>query len=332
MSKPRFLPKFPVFVQDWFSSMRVRAMTLEQRGAYMELLLLQWQEGGLPGSAEALLRLAGLRGSPDEHALVLEAFPVDEDGQRRNMKCAQVRAEAEAFCEEQARKASLGGKARASAHGQPGGSPGASRGQDPGTLRAELGHARGVPGPLPESAPPTPTPTPKIESSLRSDSPPPVGSGGLLPGIGEGPPKPAKREPTQHQIDRATVQPIWLRAWESKFGKPYGGLVGSGKSVRIRCAALRNVFVRLNRDEAAFREHVERFLADPPFKARQNPDPIALQEFFDSVQVGLSKSTPQPTANGNHRNTRRPDGTRPGEYPEPLQFPHVVSLTGTGEG
>jgi len=106
-------------------------MTAEERGGYCHLLFLQWQEGSLPGDAETLMTLGSIRGSPAGHPLVLEAFPVGADGMRRNEKCAAVRAEAEGYLDEQARKSALGVAARKRSAqpvgvpaGQPGGQPG----------------------------------------------------------------------------------------------------------------------------------------------------------------------------------------------------------------
>jgi hypothetical protein len=121
--KPRYLPKFPVWVDDILASLRWQAMSAEERGCYMQLLFLQWREGGLPDSPRTLLSLGGLPGNPEDHPLVIDAFPTCEDGFRRNPKCAAVRLETESWCDEQARKSRLGVEARRRPAGLPTGSP-----------------------------------------------------------------------------------------------------------------------------------------------------------------------------------------------------------------
>jgi hypothetical protein len=121
--KPRFLPKFPVFVQDILGSLRWQRMTAAERGCYVHLLFLQWVEGALPDDPAGLLTLGSITGSPADHTLVVEAFPVCEDGLRRNGKCAEVRSKAEWYLDEQTRKSALGVAARQQPAGQPTGNP-----------------------------------------------------------------------------------------------------------------------------------------------------------------------------------------------------------------
>jgi hypothetical protein len=150
--KPRFLPKFPVFVQDILACIRWQAMSAEERGGYVQLLMLQWVEGSLPGDDQVLLRLAGCSGGPGDHQLLLSAFPACiHCGRRQNAKCARVRAELELYCDSQAKKASKGGLAKAAKE------------------KSARGHAWG----MPQSAPPNSelrTPTPKSSDSLRSSA------------------------------------------------------------------------------------------------------------------------------------------------------------------
>ena len=261
MTKPRFLPKFPIFVQDWLSSMRVRAMTLEERGAFLELLLLQWQEGGLPGSGDALLRLAGLRGSPTDHPLILEAFPIDQDGQRRNQKCAQVRAEAEAYCGEQARKSALGVTARTarwSPTGQPADEP--------------TGNPVDNPRVNPRVTPPTPTPTPTLSSDSDSDS-----SSASLRSAGADKP----RRPSKPRKEATGPHPEAIRAWDALWfatrGVPY---VWQAKDA----AAVAKCLKFPGADLAAFSARAERLLRDPPDEWHaQNASPALLASRWNQI-------------------------------------------------
>ncbi len=51
------LPTMPFFVGDYLGSIDVRLMTLAERGAYVHLLCLNWQEGRLPKDPKKLARL-----------------------------------------------------------------------------------------------------------------------------------------------------------------------------------------------------------------------------------------------------------------------------------
>lgn len=169
-------------------------------------------------------------------------------------------------------------------------------------------------------------------SSLRSEERAEARGTGNLPGIEFKPPK-GKSEPSQDQIDLLVVKPIWLKAWLARHQKPYAGLEGSSHISNRRRSALRTVFRRLNRDEAEFRKHCESYLAAPLFKDRQNPDPIAMLDSFDAVRAGLTLKDHATNGhlNGTPKHGRRPDGTRDGEYSEPIQFPRVADLSGGGQ-
>lgn len=58
---------------DWLSDINVARMTLEQKGAYIDLLAYCWLHGSIPGSFDALQRM--LRGITEESLKpVLECF------------------------------------------------------------------------------------------------------------------------------------------------------------------------------------------------------------------------------------------------------------------
>jgi uncharacterized protein YdaU (DUF1376 family) len=318
----------PLYVRDWRSDARVALLDWERRALYLDLLMLSWELGPLPHNPTALARTIGYPGgSAAVEELLAEFFERGEHGWT-NPRLEIEREKLRELLERRSRSGAKGAEARWQTHCDRNAT---ANGKQHGKPMARAPEPDPEPEPEPEPVPSSSEVLKTDTSSLRSEVPAPAGAGGLLPGIGDGPPKSAKPEPTQAQTDRATVQPIWLELWLAKFGRPYGGLTGSGKSVPMRAAALRNVFVKLDRDEAEFRRHVERFIADPPFKARQNPDPIALQEFFDSVRASLNITHGAThdhgsTRYGTPKSSRRPDGTRPGEYPEPLQYPRIVDL------
>lgn len=81
---------FPFYPRDWLTDPKVMSMNIAQRGAYIHLLAIQWQEGYLPGNSdECALFCGGSKLSP----ILLVCFPVDGDGYRRNPKLEKVRKE-----------------------------------------------------------------------------------------------------------------------------------------------------------------------------------------------------------------------------------------------
>jgi len=75
-------PYLPLYVDDWFSCPRVRMMTMIQRCAYLELLMMQWRDGWVPTDQGRVARL--FPGMPaDQIAEVLEAFP---DGKNQRLE------------------------------------------------------------------------------------------------------------------------------------------------------------------------------------------------------------------------------------------------------
>lgn len=58
MAKTGKAPAFQFYVKDWLSDLHVRAMTPEERGVYIDLLAVLWNEGGsFPGSLPDLARM-----------------------------------------------------------------------------------------------------------------------------------------------------------------------------------------------------------------------------------------------------------------------------------
>lgn len=53
-------PAFQFYPKDWLSDPEVVRMTLEERGAYMQLLCYCWLEGGIPNDVDELAKLCGV--------------------------------------------------------------------------------------------------------------------------------------------------------------------------------------------------------------------------------------------------------------------------------
>lgn len=83
-------PAFPFYAADWLASERVQAMTLEQQGAYITLLAIQWREGSV--SDRIRIRLGSQGMTTEDIDTVFEAFPVSsDDGLRRNLRLERER-------------------------------------------------------------------------------------------------------------------------------------------------------------------------------------------------------------------------------------------------
>jgi uncharacterized protein YdaU (DUF1376 family) len=77
----------PLYVRDFLTG--TFGWTAEERGHYITLLALQWDQGGLPRDAENLEKLSpGFAAFSD---LLFRKFPVSQDGQRRNLRLEQHR-------------------------------------------------------------------------------------------------------------------------------------------------------------------------------------------------------------------------------------------------
>lgn len=58
MGSPLYYFKFNV--KDWLADSKVRAMTPAQRGAYVDLLCFQWEDGSIPADTRQLARMVGV--------------------------------------------------------------------------------------------------------------------------------------------------------------------------------------------------------------------------------------------------------------------------------
>lgn len=79
---------FPFFGRDFITA--TSGWTAEERGHYVTLLIVQWEQGGLPDDVKRLELISpGLKGC---WKTVAEKFPVWKDGKRRNTRLEHERA------------------------------------------------------------------------------------------------------------------------------------------------------------------------------------------------------------------------------------------------
>lgn len=109
------LPWFKFFVVDWLTDPLVCSLNLAQQGLFLRLLCIQWREGFLHWDLDVIRRTAGVgvqqwnHGGDDTevmmssglkviafppiHEFIDQAFPICQDGNRRNPKLERIREE-----------------------------------------------------------------------------------------------------------------------------------------------------------------------------------------------------------------------------------------------
>ena len=111
MTKP---PAFQMYARDWLADSRVRRLRLDERGAYIDLLCVQWNEGEIPTDCDEAGMCIGIHPDtwPEWRSRiwpnVSEFF---HNGQ--NARLAELAAEREGFVQAKRRAGQKGGKTRA---------------------------------------------------------------------------------------------------------------------------------------------------------------------------------------------------------------------------
>ncbi len=107
-------PWYPWFVSDWMSSGTARAMTLEQRGLYRELLDHQWNDGSLPNDEQQLQRLGNATPAEWKRSwpVVRQKFVERDDGRLVNARLERVRQQQTEKAAERSDQASRAAQAR----------------------------------------------------------------------------------------------------------------------------------------------------------------------------------------------------------------------------
>lgn len=107
-------PAFQFYPKEFLSSSKVMAMSLAERGAYITLLSVEWLDGSLPNDVNSLARLLAIperkfQAIWQQH---LAACFVERDGRLINERLERVRAEQEAYREQQKLNGARGGRPR----------------------------------------------------------------------------------------------------------------------------------------------------------------------------------------------------------------------------
>lgn len=117
-------PAFQFYARDWVSDERVRTMSWEAKGVYIDMLAHQWLEGSLPDFGPTLARLLGLDSRKLARIRVeLSAnfSGADDEGRIRNLKLDAQRKQDVKWREGQANHGRKGAEKRWGAHDNPNG-------------------------------------------------------------------------------------------------------------------------------------------------------------------------------------------------------------------
>jgi uncharacterized protein YdaU (DUF1376 family) len=190
----------PLFGRDFLAA--TAGWTAEERGHYITLLIVQWEQGALPSGFDRLERV-----SPGVSAVweILEPkFPEWDDGLRRNRRLEEHRAKAQELKEARSEAGKRGSEARWGRTGIANGSQTASQtaSQTDGK-RIAKGMAKGMAKP----SPPTPTPNREEDNTRAHGSDPPLAE----PKAAEGgkPPPAVIREPGWVHDEWARIVASW---------------------------------------------------------------------------------------------------------------------------
>lgn len=106
-------PAFQFYPKDWLSDAKVRTMTHEERGIFIDFLAISWLEHGLPSDESQLRRLTGLteRRFRKVWAGVAHCWQPNGNGRLVNPRLERYREQ----LEEHQERASAAGKAGAEA-------------------------------------------------------------------------------------------------------------------------------------------------------------------------------------------------------------------------
>jgi uncharacterized protein YdaU (DUF1376 family) len=106
-------PAFQFYPKDWLSDARVKAMTFEEKGVYIDLLSVYWIEDGLPTDPARLSRLLGIEAKRFARVWPAIAACFGTQGETLTQKRLEAeKAKQLAFRRQQSEKGKKGGKPR----------------------------------------------------------------------------------------------------------------------------------------------------------------------------------------------------------------------------
>ena len=109
-------PYMPFYGRDFYGDLNVMAMNAEQRGVYLHLIWLCWQEGAIPSDVATLAAVTG--GFPVAYfqeqvwPKLCDLFKTQEDGKLIHLKVEAIRDGNEAFRKKRSEAGKAGNKVR----------------------------------------------------------------------------------------------------------------------------------------------------------------------------------------------------------------------------
>ena len=110
MSSP--LPYCQFYCKEWLASSNTRKMNLAARGAYIDLLCYQWEEGSIPNDLAEIAKMLGCTKAKLSAiwSHLDNVFPLCEDGKRRNPRCENDRVKAHKKSQTNSENGAKGGR------------------------------------------------------------------------------------------------------------------------------------------------------------------------------------------------------------------------------
>ncbi len=212
-------PAFRFYPSDFM--MGTMGFSAEERGAYMTLLCVQWDRGGLPDDAEQCARLAGI---PVERlGLIWDKFGLCDDGMRRNRRLELEREKQVEFRARQAGNGKKGGR-------PPKNNPNETHGKPTGNPSLSQTKAGGKPEESQAEAKANPEKAFQFSSSL-SVVPPTVPQGGQCDAVSSETEQPQKKE-RGARSERAEAIALAVE-WADHIGALFGRTPGRASSAML---------------------------------------------------------------------------------------------------
>ena len=248
---------FQFYAQDWLTDLKVRSLTPEARGIYLDLLCYSWIEGGLPADLRLISRILAADLRVIKRVWLQQGldqfWPKSDDGLLRNPKLEEIRKANDKHREGRKRA----GKAGAAARWQT---------QCDRNATAMLGDTS-----------PSPSPSPSPEKSKNKKNNPPTPQGDARK-------KRAVSGPHQEVVDH------WVKGWEEhRLGAKW-------KLAPKDLAALKKLRTLADGDVEEVKTRMNRMMADEDAWVAANASPSLLVSKWNNYAVVIKKRTRPQTA------------------------------------
>lgn len=201
------LPRMDWYPQDYLADPKTRAMTLEEHGAYMLLLQLEWVGGPLPADHGELAAMLGV--GPKSFSRIwrrVSACFIESDGRLVNERLERERDAMLAHRESKRTAGSSGGYAKARASSE------AKQKRSSATVLPDVCHDSAT-GKIVGNRSPSPSPSPSLSLPTLSREPEPVSPPPLRESFSGD--EPAPQTPTPQTPQDPTTPEGFRAAWRA---------------------------------------------------------------------------------------------------------------------